>query len=140
VTLDLAGLPAFTPLVCYEAIFAGRAVGEPRPEWLLNATIDTWFGDSLGPYQHLAMARLRAVEEGLPVVRVANSGISAVIGPKGRVLERTELGARRAVDVTLPAALPPTLFATRRWTPWGLVVTLMLGAAVVRERVARGKP
>lgn len=136
VTLDLASLPAFTPLICYEAIFAGRAVGSPRPDWLLNVTIDTWFGRSLGPHQHLAMARLRAVEEGLPLVRVANSGISAVIGPKGRTLERIGLDREGAFDVTLAAADPPTVFATWRWRPWWAVMAVGLVAAIVRERVA----
>jgi len=140
VTLDLADLPPFTPLVCYEAIFAGRAVGTPRPDWLLNVTIDTWFGRSLGPHQHLAMARLRAVEEGLPLVRVANSGISAVIGPKGRVLERMGLDARGAFDVTLPAADPPTPFAAWRWGPWWVVMALALAAAALRERIALRQP
>ncbi|MFP4270165.1 MAG: apolipoprotein N-acyltransferase, partial [Alphaproteobacteria bacterium] len=140
VTLDLAGLPAFTPLVCYEAIFAGRAVGTPRPDWLLNVTIDTWFGRSLGPHQHLAMARLRAVEEGLPLVRVANSGISAVIGPKGQVLERFGLDARGAFDVTLPVADDPTPFAAWRWRPWWVVMALALVAAVVCERIALRRP
>ena len=140
VTLNLADLPPFTPLVCYEAIFAGRAVGTPRPDWLLNVTIDTWFGRSLGPHQHLAMARLRAVEEGLPLVRVANSGISAVIGPKGRVLERVGLDARGAFDVTLPAADPPTPFAAWRWGPWWVVMALALAAAALRERIALRQP
>ena len=136
VTLALDGLPTFTPLVCYEAIFAGRAVGEPRPDWLLNVTIDTWFGRSLGPHQHLAMARLRAVEEGLPLVRVANSGISAVVGPRGRILARLGLDERGVLDVTLPRADPPTPFATTRWWPWWLAAALLLGAALVRERRA----
>lgn len=140
VTLALAELPAFTPLVCYEAIFAGRAVGTPRPAWLLNVTIDTWFGRSLGPHQHLAMARLRAVEEGLPLVRVANSGISAVIGPKGRVLERFGLDARGAFDVTLPAPDPPTAFAAWRWRPLWVVMALALATAAVCERMALRQP
>jgi apolipoprotein N-acyltransferase len=135
-TVDLAGLPPFTPLICYEAIFPGRTVGEPRPAWLLNVTIDTWFGRSLGPYQHLAMARLRAVEEGLPLVRVANSGVSAVIDPKGRILERMPLDARGVRDVRLPAAAGPTVFARWRWTPWWAVVAFVAGAALVRERAA----
>jgi apolipoprotein N-acyltransferase len=122
--------------VCYEAIFAGRTVAAPRPDWLLNVTIDTWFGRSLGPHQHLAMARLRAVEEGLPLVRVANSGISAVVGPRGRILARRGLDERGVLDVTLPRADPPTPFASTRWWPWWLAAVLMLGAALVRERRA----
>lgn len=137
VTIDLAGLPPVTPLICYEAIFSGRTVGEPRPDWLLNVTIDTWFGRSLGPYQHLAMARLRAVEEGLPLVRVANSGVSAVIDPTGRVLERMPLDTRGVRDVQLPAAAAPTMFARWRWAPWWAIVALVSGAALVRERMAR---
>lgn len=116
-TMTLDGLPPFTPLICYEAIFAGRATGEERPEWLLNVTIDTWFGPTIGPYQHLAMARLRTVEEGLPLVRVANSGVSAVIDARGRMLESTELGPVAVLDVTLPEAAPPTLFARAGLAP-----------------------
>ncbi len=137
VTLDLPGLPSFSPLICYEAIFAGRAIARPRPDWLLNVTIDTWFGRSLGPHQHLAMARLRAVEEGLPLVRVANSGISAVVDPLGRVHERKPLNARGVLDVRLPEPRPATVFGRWRFGPWLILVAATLALAVGRERAAR---
>jgi apolipoprotein N-acyltransferase len=92
VTLRLAGLPPFAPIVCYEAIFPGTAVDEhARPAWIFNVTNDAWYGRSSGPYQHFAIARTRAIEEGLPLVRAANNGISGVVDPAGRVLARTGL-------------------------------------------------
>jgi len=112
-TIALPGLPAFSPIVCYEAIFPGAVIAaSPRPEWILNVTNDAWYGHSSGPYQHFAFARTRAIEEGLPLVRVANNGISAVIDPAGRVVARTALDAIGYADVALPAAAAPTLFAT----------------------------
>jgi apolipoprotein N-acyltransferase len=106
VTLKLPGLPAASPLVCYEAIFPGQVVGTgERPGWLLNVTNDGWFGNSSGPYQHFASARLRAVEEGLPFVRAANSGISAVIDPYGRLVGRLALNQIGVLDATLPLPL-----------------------------------
>ncbi|MDX2143782.1 MAG: apolipoprotein N-acyltransferase [Rhodospirillaceae bacterium] len=106
-TLALDGLPPFSPLICYEAIFSGAVTGPPageqRAQWLLNITNDSWFGDSSGPHQHLAAAQLRAAEEGLPLVRVANTGISAVIDPYGRVLGRIDLNVKGVLDAPLPA-------------------------------------
>lgn len=111
-TIALPGLSPFAPFICYEAIFPGRIVAEnDRPDWMLNVTNDAWYGRSSGPYQHFAIARTRAVEEGLPLVRVANNGISGVIDPEGRVLTHTDLDAVGYVDIALPAAGPKTLYA-----------------------------
>ena len=131
-TLRLPGLPPVSPLVCYEAIFPG-AVLDPadRPAWLLNLTNDAWFGTSPGPYQHLALARFRAVEEGLPLVRAAGGGISAVVDPYGRVVRSLALSTRGVLDSGLPEALArPTPFALYGHVPVLVVVFLCLAAAV----------
>ncbi len=103
-SLTLAGLPPASPLICYEIIFPAKVVpGDgPRPQWLLNLTNDNWFGHSSGPHQHLVAARLRAVEEGLPVIRAANGGISAAIDAHGRVRASLGLGRSGVLDVPLP--------------------------------------
>ena len=104
-TLTLDRLPPFSPLICYEAIFPDAIVDkEDRPAWLLNVSNDAWYGRSAGPYQHFAMARTRAIEEGLPLVRVANNGITGVVDAEGRVLAHTELDSIGYDDITLPAA------------------------------------
>ncbi len=104
-------LPA-SLLVCYEIIFSGEVVDKHhRPSWLFNATNDGWYGMSAGPYQHFAMAQTRAIEEGLPLVRVANTGISAVIDGYGHILKKLNLGSEGIIDSPLPQALPPTFFA-----------------------------
>ncbi len=109
--LSLAGLPPFTPLICYEIIFPGSVTPDDRPGWLLNVTDDSWFGETAGPYQHLHKARMRAVEEGLPVIRAANTGISAVIGPRGELRKRLALGSMGAIDARLPPAVAEPLHA-----------------------------
>tara|TARA_R110002072_G_scaffold98992_11_gene217839 strand:- start:1636 stop:3198 length:1563 start_codon:yes stop_codon:yes gene_type:complete len=130
-TLRLPGLPAFSPLICYEIIFPGRvAASADRPSWLLNITNDAWFGSSAGPYQHFASARLRAVEEGLPVVRAANTGISGIIDSYGRIVARLGLEQSGTVDSELPLAAPvPTIFARFGNLVPGLLVLLMIIAA-----------
>ena len=111
-TLDVAGAPPFGPLICYEIIFPG-AVVEPgnRPGWLLNVTNDAWYGNTPGPYQHFLQARVRAVEEGLPLVRAANSGISAIVDPTAAFSTASGSGRVSVIDGGLPAALPPTPYA-----------------------------
>lgn len=129
------GAPAFQPLICYEAIFPQHLRGlDQRPAWLLQVTNDAWFGKFSGPYQHLAQARLRAIESGLPLIRAANTGVSAVIDPYGQVRESLGLGVQGRIDAALPARLAPT-----RWMSWGdtpavLLALGALGAALIRRR------
>lgn len=127
VTLSVPGLPPFGPLICYEAIFTGQIVDEKhRPQWLVNVTDDAWFGNTAGPRQHFADARLRAVEEGLPLARDANSGISAVIDSFGHVTALLPLGAQGVLVAPLPGALPPTLYAR-----FGLKIPGLLAAVFI---------
>jgi apolipoprotein N-acyltransferase len=114
-------------LICYEAIFPGQVVDEAdRPDWMVNITNDAWFGDSTGPRQHLAAARMRAVEEGLPLLRAANTGITAAFDARGHELARIA----RAVPGTLTVALPPPLPATP-FARFGLPIPLMFAAIVL---------
>lgn len=111
-TLSIPGTPSFSPLICYELIFPG-AVVEPgkRPQWLVTMTDDSWFGPWTGPYQHLGIAKVRAAEEGLPIVRAANTGVSAVIDPFGRVTVSLGLDESGVVDSPLPGRIATTLYA-----------------------------
>lgn len=129
-TLRLPGLPPFSPLICYEVIFPGNVIdAEDPPQWILNVTNDGWFGLSSGPYQHFASARLRAVEEGLPLVRAANTGISAVVDPYGRVIASLGLGRAGVIDSPLPQALSgDTIYG--RFGDAILLALFFLGAAV----------
>lgn len=129
-TLALPGLPPVSPLICYEIIFADGVVerGE-RPGWIVNVTNDAWFGTSSGPYQHLSQVRLRAVEQGLPVARAANTGISAVIDPYGRIVAERALNTAGVIDARLPAALAPTPYA--RFGDWLPALLLAVAAGLV---------
>lgn len=110
--LSVPRAPRFLPLICYEIIFPGAAVprGE-RPDWLVNVTNDGWFGITTGPYQHLQQARVRAIEEGLPLVRAANTGVSAVIDPLGRIIKSLPLGVEAVLDAQLPRRIDPPFYA-----------------------------
>lgn len=130
-SLQLPGIGWVTPLVCYEVIFPHDLVPRERPDLLVNVTNDGWFGRSTGPYQHLSQARMRSIEQGLPLLRAANTGISAVIDPAGRVLARTLLETRTVIDSRVPQALPPTLYA--RCGDWLLLVLMVLAAILLRR-------
>jgi len=111
-TVDVPGAPPAGPLICYEILFPAAVVGPVRPGWLVNVTDDSWFGPWAGPRQHLLAARVRAIEEGLPLARAANTGISAVVDGKGRIVAMRDLGETGVVDAFLPRAEPPTPYAT----------------------------
>ncbi|MFN7598385.1 MAG: apolipoprotein N-acyltransferase, partial [Cereibacter sp.] len=118
------------PLICYEAIFPQGVRGAPgRADWILQITNDAWFGTLTGPFQHLAQARLRAIEQGLPLVRVANTGVSAVIDAKGRVLAAIPLGEAAFLDRALPPALAATPYA--RWGDGPVLALLAAFAATL---------
>jgi apolipoprotein N-acyltransferase len=129
------GIGRALALICYEAIFPQHLRLEPRPDWVLQVTNDAWFGEVSGPFQHLDQARLRAVEQGLPVIRAANTGISAVIDARGRVLSRLGLGEQGFLDAPLPGALPPTPYARTGDVPV-LVAMLLLALALAAHGVA----
>lgn len=111
-TLRVNGVPPFSPLVCYEVVFPWIASNkQDRPDWIVNVTNDAWYGDSPGPYQHFTMTRMRAIEQGLPLVRAANTGISAVIDPYGHPIRTLSLNQRGIIDQALPKPLPVTFYA-----------------------------
>jgi apolipoprotein N-acyltransferase len=139
--LSIPGLPPAAPLVCYEAIFPGVVIPDgPRPAWLLNVSNDAWFGLTAGPHQHFAQARLRTIEEGLPLVRATNNGVSAVVDPLGRIVGSLALGQDGVLDAPLPRAIAPTIYAR-----YGEAGALAIGAlfalivAVNRRKKFRGR-
>jgi apolipoprotein N-acyltransferase len=133
--IDLGALGRALPLICYEAVFPQDVNGAPsRPDVLLQITNDAWFGTRAGPQQHLAQARLRAIEQGLPMIRVANTGISAVIDPAGRIVDSLPLGRAGFLDVAVPAPLAPTLYS--RTGDWFALAALLVvfGTLIGLER------
>ncbi|WP_423876585.1 apolipoprotein N-acyltransferase [Bradyrhizobium sp.] len=136
-SMDVPNAPRMLPLICYEAVFPGDVVERnDRPGWIVNLTNDGWFGISTGPYQHLQQARLRAIEQGLPLVRAANTGISAVIDPLGRLVARLGLGLEGVLDSNLPAAIPPTPYARAGDLP-ALIILAVAWLFVIRRRTAK---
>jgi apolipoprotein N-acyltransferase len=139
-TLSLPGLPSFSPLICYEAIFPWEVIADgARPDWMLQLTNDAWFGPWAGPQQHYAQARIRAIEQGLPLVRAANTGISAVVDSHGREIMSLPLGVYGEIDFKLPAPLPATIYSrTGDWPAFAAVAILgfliiLLHAKVVTD-------
>jgi apolipoprotein N-acyltransferase len=139
-SMPIPGAPRALPMICYEAIFPDAvATISDRPGWIVNLTNDGWFGISTGPYQHLQQARLRAIEQGLPVVRAANTGISAVIDPLGRIVARLGLGIEGVLDSTLPSPAAPTIYARIGDLPAAVLVAIA-SLVVIRRRLAKSTP
>jgi apolipoprotein N-acyltransferase len=131
-TLDVPRAPPAGPLICYEVVFPGEVIGEERPGWFVNVTDDSWFGPSAGPAQHLLIARVRAIEEGLPIVRAANAGISVIVDGYGRILNELDLNVRGYIDGPLPAALSPPLYTRFGELIFFIVIAAALGASYIR--------
>ena len=129
-TYSVPGAPPVGPLICYEVIFPGAVSGTTRPGWFVNVTDDSWFGPpgSSGPHQHLLTARVRAIEEGLPIARAANTGISAIIDSFGRIVGQLGSGRMGVVDGGLPVALSRTIYA--RFGDLGFFVLLFVCATI----------
>jgi apolipoprotein N-acyltransferase len=134
--IDMGALGMALPLICYEAVFARDVNGAPeRPAFLMQLTNDAWFGKGQGPLQHLAQARMRAIEQGLPMARVANTGVSAMIDPKGRLTSSLALNTAGFLDAALPEPLSPTPYS--RFGEWPFLVVLLIGlgcALLLRDR------
>lgn len=137
--MSLPNTPAFAPLICYEAIFPRAIVqGDERPSFLLNVTNDGWFGNTTGPRQHLHQARVRAAEEGLPLLRVANNGISAVVDGRGRILHRLGLDVVGVIDARVPRAMAPTPYS-RFGDLWFALMLICGVLAVCGARLLAGR-
>jgi apolipoprotein N-acyltransferase len=123
--------------ICYEAIFPALShLQNPRPDWIVNVTNDGWFGNSTGPYQHLAQLRLRAIEQGLPIARAANTGISAVIDPVGVYVEKTDLDEVDSRSSRLPQKIQPTVYSLfGEWLPECLSLVLIFCAFFSRKKL-----
>jgi len=142
-TISIPEVPSFGPLICYEIIFARAVVDrESRPQWLLNVTNDAWFGNSAGPRQHLQQARFRAIEQGLPVLRAANTGISAVIDARCRILDHRPLGVSGVIDTILPGAVAPPFYSVfGDWVLAAMIaLSLLIGAALKFRRGEKSMP
>jgi len=126
-TIKINTFPSFSAFICYEISFSDKIAGRnPRPEWIVNVTNDGWFGKTAGPHQHLAQTRFRAIEQGLPIVRAANTGISAMIDPYGAIVDFLPLGQAGFFDTRLPKALPKTIFVRFGYLPLIVQVVLIL--------------
>jgi apolipoprotein N-acyltransferase len=137
----------FVPLICYEIIFPGEVLADMLPtslqtesaQWIVNITNDGWFGYTPGPYQHFRQAVIRGIEEGLPVVRVANTGISSVNDSYGRIIHRLGLGEEGYIDSELPVAAAPTLYSRYRDMPFFVMLAFLAFACLGFRVGARGR-
>jgi apolipoprotein N-acyltransferase len=130
--LTIPGLPPVAGLICYEAIFPTAIVqGKQRPGLLINVTNDGWFGDTTGPWQHFHQTRVRAVEEGLPIIRAANNGVSAIVDGQGRVAAMLSLNARGVIDGRIPASIAAPAYATAGDSTFVVLALIFLVAAAV---------
>lgn len=136
--IDFGSLGKGLPLICYEGVFPQDVGGyDERPDFLLLITNDAWFGEMSGPFQHLAQARLRSAEQGLPMIRAANTGVSAMIDATGRITHQMGLDDAGWLDAPLPPALPPTLYSRMGDLPIVAFALLLLGSATMRARSNR---
>ena len=136
--IDLGPLGRAFPMICYEAIFPGYIRAVDRPDWMVQVTNDAWFGSFAMPYQHLALARLRAAEQGLPLIRAANTGVSALIDARGDLVQTLPMDTHGVIDAVMPVALPPTFYARiGDWPALILAIFVTLsGFAVARRRLS----
>jgi apolipoprotein N-acyltransferase len=133
-TFHIPNAPPVGPLICYEIIFPGAVTGDPRPAWFVNVSDDSWFGPWAGPRQHLVIARVRAIEEGIPVVRATNTGVSAVIDPLGRVTARLGLEKMGVLDARLPQSISPTPYARFGDLLFMLMIAIAAGITLSSNR------
>jgi apolipoprotein N-acyltransferase len=134
-TIAIPNAPLTLPLICYEVIFPDDVLpAGKRPAWMINVTNDGWFGISTGPYQHLQQARVQAIQVGLPLVRAANTGVSAVVDPLGRIIASLSLGREGMLDAGLPQPIDAPLYARLGDAPVAIVVALAF-IVVVRRRL-----
>ena len=133
--IGIPGAPTALPLICYEVIFPGEVMPPgKRPGWIVNVTNDGWFGISTGPYQHFEQARVSAIELGLPLARAANTGISAVVDPLGRIVNSLPLGVAGVFDAPLPRAIGAPIYARVGDAPVFIVMLIAL-IGVMRRRL-----
>jgi apolipoprotein N-acyltransferase len=138
--ISLPGSPGALPLICYEIIFPDELMSSAeRPDWIVNVTNDGWFGNSSGPYQHLQQARMTAIEQGLPVARAANTGISAVIDPLGRVIASLPLATEGVLDAPLPRSIGAPIYVRFGDAP-AAVLILIAFVIAFRGRLRAGAP
>ena len=133
--IAMPGAPSTLPLICYEIIFPGELASvDERPGWIVNVTNDGWFGTSSGPYQHLQQSRVTAIEEGVSVARAANTGVSAIIDPAGRIVASLPLGTEGVLDAPLPRPIAAPVYARLGDAPAAVLISIAL-LAVLRGRL-----